>query len=51
MPVSALDQHLKGVCRTSAHPHTDLPAQGGPDATAARRRAVRPAGERTGEAR
>ncbi|MFG2103083.1 hypothetical protein ACGFJ5_21045 [Micromonospora echinaurantiaca] len=25
MPVSALDQHLKGICRLSAHPRPALP--------------------------
>ncbi|WP_281187932.1 hypothetical protein [Micromonospora nigra] len=25
MPVSALDQHLKGICRWSAHPGSGLP--------------------------
>ncbi|WP_165521772.1 hypothetical protein [Micromonospora zingiberis] len=25
MPVSALDQHLKGICRQSAHPGAALP--------------------------
>ncbi|MFC3501539.1 hypothetical protein ACFOOK_11305 [Micromonospora krabiensis] len=30
MPVSALDQHLKGNCRPSAHPGTALPDRGAP---------------------
>ncbi|MEV0808317.1 hypothetical protein [Micromonospora sp. NPDC050200] len=51
MPVSALDQHLKGICRTSAHPHPALPARGRPDAAVPRRRPARPVVERTGEAR
>ncbi|WP_158566252.1 hypothetical protein [Micromonospora craterilacus] len=25
MPVSALDQHLKGICRPAAHPGAALP--------------------------
>ncbi|MCM0675524.1 hypothetical protein NCC78_12600 [Micromonospora phytophila] len=38
MPVSALDQHLKGICRPSAHPEPALPDRGVPGQDAATRR-------------
>lgn len=50
MPVRALDQHLKGNCRASAHPHTALPVRGRPGAAASRRHPV-PVVAHPGEAR
>lgn len=50
MPVRALDQHLKGICRAPAHPHTALPVKGRPGA-ATHRRQPGPVVSRRGEAR
>ncbi|GHJ11727.1 hypothetical protein TPA0907_60940 [Micromonospora humidisoli] len=50
MPVRALDQHLKGICRASAPPHTALPVRGRPGTAAVHRRPVTVV-TRCGEAR
>ncbi|MGC4896574.1 hypothetical protein ACLQ2X_22535 [Micromonospora sp. DT31] len=51
MPVSALDQHLKGICRPSAHPDPAAPDRVVPGRAAPPRHPAGVLSTRIGEAR